>query len=92
MGDVFYVYASVGQSGSEKLFSAFINGMEERAACAVVRFVKKGFMSTKAQTHIMPDPQVGILFPATDRETKSEFCYYIRVSSGSRSGSNDCRR
>ncbi|GAA5905289.1 uncharacterized protein JCM6883_006349 [Sporobolomyces salmoneus] len=82
MGDVFYVYASIGQSGSEKLFSAFVNGMEERKACAVVRFVKKGFNSSKTGTHVMPDPQVGILFPATDRETKSEFCYYIRLPFG----------
>lgn len=80
MGDVFYVYASIGQSGSERLFSAFVNGMYERKTCAVVRFIKKGFTSSKSGTHVMPDPQVGILFPATDEETKSEYCYYIRVS------------
>ncbi|GAA6009415.1 hypothetical protein JCM11491_003548 [Sporobolomyces phaffii] len=82
MGDAFYVYASVGQSGSERLFSAFVNGMEERKTCAVVRFVKKGFHSTKLGAVVMPDPQVGILFPATDAETQSEFCYYLRLPFG----------
>jgi len=81
MGDVFYVYASKGQSGSEKLFSALVNGMQERLSCAVVRFVKKGFTSGKTGQHIMPDPQLGILFPASDPEVGSEFCYYVRVSS-----------
>ncbi|GAA5946914.1 hypothetical protein JCM3765_002073 [Sporobolomyces pararoseus] len=80
MGDVFYVYASIGQSGSEKLFSAFVNGMQERKSCAVVRFVKKGFNSSKSGTHVMPDPQVGILFP--ESENGSDFCYYIRLPFG----------
>ncbi|GAA5938500.1 uncharacterized protein JCM15063_005337 [Sporobolomyces koalae] len=82
MGDVFYVYASSGQSGSERLFSAFVNAMEERRSCAIVRFVKKGFRSSKTGNQVMPDPQVGILFPATDPEAKSEFCYYIRLPFG----------
>ncbi|GAA5881367.1 hypothetical protein JCM16303_000149 [Sporobolomyces ruberrimus] len=83
MGDVFYVYASLGQTASGKLFSAFVNAMEERKSCAVVRFIKKGFNSSKlGGTHVMPDPQVGILFPATDQEARSEFCHYIRLPFG----------
>ncbi|GAA5841631.1 hypothetical protein JCM5353_002754 [Sporobolomyces roseus] len=82
MGDVFHVYASKGQSGSEKLFSALVNGMQERLSCAVVRFVKKGFTSGKTSQHVMPDPQLGILFPASDPEVGSEFCYYIRLPFG----------
>ncbi|GAA5892625.1 hypothetical protein JCM5296_006178 [Sporobolomyces johnsonii] len=77
MGDVFYVYAAAGQTGSEKAFSALINGMNEKSSCAVVRFVKKGSTSSKTGLVRMPDPQIGILFPAFTDD--AEHCYWVRM-------------
>ncbi|GAA5949862.1 hypothetical protein JCM21900_004229 [Sporobolomyces salmonicolor] len=77
MGDVFYVYAAAGQTGSEKVFSALTNGMNEKKCCAVVRFVKKGFTSFKSGLVRTPDPQIGILFPAFTDD--AEYCYWIRM-------------
>ncbi|GAA5855574.1 hypothetical protein JCM8547_007894 [Rhodosporidiobolus lusitaniae] len=79
MGDVFYVYATPGQLGSEKLFSAFVNGMLEKRSVAVVRFVKKGFNSSKLGRLVVPDPQLGILFPKlADDEQTIEYCHWVR--------------
>lgn len=78
MGDVFYVYATPGQLGSEKIFSAFVNGMFEKKSVAVVRFVKKG--STRNGKPTMPDPQLGILYPSIlEVDGTVEFCYWCRV-------------
>ncbi|GAA6059814.1 hypothetical protein JCM10212_003726, partial [Sporobolomyces blumeae] len=81
IGDAFYVYGAVGHSGSEKMFSALINAMEEKDSCAVVRFEKKGYTSSKTGQVVMPDPQLGILFPTSNAE-RSEFCYWIRLPFG----------
>ncbi|GAA6003096.1 uncharacterized protein JCM10292_002859, partial [Rhodotorula paludigena] len=75
MGDVFYVTASRGQLGSEKLFSALVNAMDERSTMAVVRFVKKGY--TRNGLFRMPDPQVGVLYPKINEEGV-EYCTWVR--------------
>lgn len=77
MGDVFYVTASRGQLGSEKLFSALVNAMDERSTMAVVRFVKKGY--TRNGLFRMPDPQVGVFYPKITEEGV-EYCTWVRVS------------
>lgn len=87
MGDVFYVYAMHGELGSEKIFSALVNGMVERDSLAVVRFVKKGF--TRDGKVRLPDPQLGILFPHI--EDGIEICYWVRVRRRS-SSRTDCER
>ncbi|GAA6002260.1 hypothetical protein JCM10207_003151 [Rhodosporidiobolus poonsookiae] len=78
MGDVFYVYASPGQLGSEKLFSSLLNAMVEKRSVAVVRFVKKGFNSSKLGRVKMPDPQLGVLYPHVTAEG-IEYCYWVRM-------------
>lgn len=78
MGDVFYVYGAPGYSASEKTLSAFINAMYERSSVALVRFVKKG--GTRNGRFCLPDPMLGILYPAITEEGL-EFCYWARVSS-----------
>ncbi|GAA5967240.1 hypothetical protein JCM11641_000485 [Rhodosporidiobolus odoratus] len=78
MGDLFYVYAAPGQITSEKTFSALVNAMNEKRSAAVVRFVKKGYNSSKTGRMHMPDPQVGILFPQLDDEGV-EYCYWARL-------------
>ncbi|BGP14574.1 ATP-dependent DNA helicase yku80 [Rhodosporidiobolus nylandii] len=79
MNDLFYVYASPGQLGSEKLFSALVNGMGERKSVAVVRFVKKGYNSSKTGRMHMPDPQLGILYPQISEDGLLEYCYWARL-------------
>ncbi|GAA6052383.1 hypothetical protein JCM3770_000215 [Rhodotorula araucariae] len=76
MGDVFYVLATRGELGSEKLFSALVNGMSERDTLAIVRFVKKGY--TRNGVARVPDPMLGVLFPHTTDDNK-EFCYWVRI-------------
>ena len=77
MGDALYVYGSPGQTGSQLLFSAFVNGMSERKSVAVVRYVAKGMQQNGVFR--VPDPKMGILWPETS-ETGLEFCYWCAVS------------
>ncbi|BGP06751.1 ATP-dependent DNA helicase yku80 [Rhodotorula toruloides] len=75
MGDAFYVYATPGELGSERIFSALCNGMDEKGCAALVRFVKKGF--NRNGKFRVPDPMLGILFPRID-EQEREYCYWVR--------------
>lgn len=73
MGDLLDITASPGQTGSQLMLSAFINGMHERKSVALTRWVAKG---TKAN---VAEPKIGILWPALHMEGH-EFCYWAQVS------------
>ncbi|BGP23482.1 ATP-dependent DNA helicase 2 subunit 2 [Rhodotorula toruloides] len=76
MGDAFYVYATPGELGSERTFSALCNAMYEKKSAALVRFVKKGF--NRNGKFRVPDPMLGILFPRIDDDEQREYCYWVR--------------
>ncbi|KAM0788529.1 hypothetical protein ACM66B_001657 [Microbotryomycetes sp. NB124-2] len=81
IGDALFVTASVGQTGSEHLFSALINAMTERKACAIARYVGRPSTDSKTGRVKFPDPRLGLLWPAV-QETDAgvvEFCYWIRM-------------
>lgn len=81
MNDLLFVYASAGQTGSQLMLSALINGMNERNSVAIVRYVAKG--ANYKGFFKMPDPKIGLLFPVVD--SPREYCYWCQASPASRS-------
>ncbi|SCV67614.1 BQ2448_5225 [Microbotryum intermedium] len=75
--DVRYVHAQQGQTGSAKLFSAFVNAMVENRSAAIVRFVGRGSRSSSTNEMNFPDPQMGVMVPAVRQGL--EYCYWCRV-------------
>ncbi|SCZ93491.1 BZ3500_MvSof-1268-A1-R1_Chr6-3g08696 [Microbotryum saponariae] len=75
--DVRYVHAQVGQIGSGKLFSAFINAMVENRSSAIVRFVGRGTRNSTTHEMNFPDPQMGVMVPVIRQGL--EYCYWCRM-------------
>ncbi|SGY16371.1 BQ5605_C012g06859 [Microbotryum silenes-dioicae] len=75
--DVRYVHAQVGQTGSGKLFSAFINAMVENKSSAIVRFVGRGTRNSATHEMNFPDPQMGVMVPVIRQGL--EYCYWCRM-------------
>ncbi|KAK4053487.1 ATP-dependent DNA helicase yku80 [Microbotryomycetes sp. JL201] len=81
IGDALFVTAAVGQIGSEHLFSALINAMTERKACAIARYVGKPWTESKTGTLKFPEPRLGLLWPSIEETDDGviELCYWIRM-------------
>ncbi|KAK4058526.1 ATP-dependent DNA helicase yku80 [Microbotryomycetes sp. JL221] len=81
INDALYVNAASGQTGSEHLFSALVNAMTERKACAVVRYVGKSWTESKSGTTKWPEPRLGLLWPAIEDTPGGviEFAYWVRM-------------
>ena len=78
MGEAYYVHATLGQTGSQLVFSALYNAMIERKAVGIVRFVGKSINTQKYGTR-WPNPRLGVLYP--DRtEPGLEYFYFVPVS------------